>query len=127
MHILHILTSSLQYLHVISIQVVCLLTLYIICLIFACTVPTSPPRTVLAFALCSTEIQVIWTQVPEMERNGIITQYEVLYEPLVLSDCLTTLTVNTTDLTITLTGLKEYVVYSISVRAYNSDGTWTIQ
>ncbi len=77
----------------------------------------------IASVLSSTEIQVNWTEIPEMEQNGIITEYEVMYEPqMTFNDMLTTTTVNTTNMFITLTGLQEYVVYNISVRAYTRVG-----
>ena len=63
-----------------------------------------------------------WTEVPEIDRNGIITMYEVMYEPLMTFGVLTSATVTTTNLTIVLGGLEEYVEYNISVRAYTSVG-----
>ena len=90
---------------------------------YYCTVPASPPRNVNATVLSSTEIQVNWTEVLEIDQNGIITEYEVMYEPLMtFSGQITTLTVNTTNLYITLMDLEEYVEYNISVRAYTSVG-----
>ncbi len=77
----------------------------------------------IASVLSSTEIQVNWTEIPEMEQNGIIDKYEVMYEPqMTFNDVLTTTTVNTTNMFVTLTGLQEYVVYNISVRAYTRVG-----
>ena len=76
-----------------------------------------------AAVLSSTEIQVNWTEVLEIDQNGIIAKYEVMYEPLMnFSGQITTLTVNTTNLSITLMDLEEYVEYSISVRAYTRVG-----
>ena len=64
-----------------------------------------------------------WTEVPEIDQNGIITEYEVMYEPLMtFGGLITTLTVNTTNLSITLMDLQEYLEYNISVRAYTSVG-----
>ena len=63
-----------------------------------------------------------WTEVTEIDRNGIITMYEVMYEPLMTFGVLTLATVNTTNLTIIVRGLEEYVEYNISVRAYTSVG-----
>ena len=83
------------------------------------SVPDSPPENVQADALSSTEIRVSWTEVSEIDRNGIITTYEVMYEPL---GVLTPSTVNTTNLTIIVDGLGKYVEYNISVRAYTSVG-----
>ena len=49
--------------------------------------------------------------------------YEVMYEQLMTFGVLTPATVNTTNLTIIVGGLEEYVEYNISVRAYTSVGT----
>ena len=77
----------------------------------------------IASVLSSTEIQVNWTEIPEIEQNGIIIEYEVMYEPqMTFNDMLTTTAVNTTNMFVTLTGLQEYVVYNISVRAYTNVG-----
>ena len=73
--------------------------------------------------MSSTEIQVNWNEVLEIDHNGIITEYEVMYEPLMtFGGLITTLTVNTTNLSITLMDLEEYVEYNISVRAYTRVG-----
>ena len=82
--------------------------------------PASPPENVQTDVISSTEIRVSWTEVPEIDRNGIITMYEVMYmyEPLMTFSA----TVNTTNLTIIVGGLEEDVEYSISVRAYTSAG-----
>ena len=52
--------------------------------------------------------------------NGTLTHYEVMYEPL--SDCLPTLTVNTTNISVTQTDLEKLIEYSVSVRAHTIDG-----
>ena len=72
--------------------------------------------------LSSTEIQVNWTEVPMMHRNGIITTYEVMYEPLMTFDVLTAARVNITNVSSVLTGLEENLEYNVSVRAYTSVG-----
>ena len=72
-----------------------------------------------ATVLSFTEIQMSWNEVPEIDQNGIITQYEVMYGLLM---ALSTTTVSTTNLSITLTGLEEFLVYNISVRAYTNEG-----
>ncbi len=74
-----------------------------------------------ATALSPTEIQVNWTDVPEIDQNGIITEYEVMYEPLMsFGGTLSTTVVNTTNMYITLSDLEENGGYNISVRAYTS-------
>ena len=68
-------------------------------------------------------ILVSWTDVPDTDQNGVITMYEVMYEPLMtFGGVLNITTVNTTNLSITVSELEEYVEYNISVRAYTNDG-----
>ena len=89
---------------------------------FCGSAPTGPPENVSIEVNSSTVIRVSWEEVAEIDRRGIITEYEVMYEPLMTFGELTTLTVNTTNLSITLMNLEEYVEYNISVRAYTSVG-----
>ena len=70
----------------------------------------------------STEIMVAWEAVLAIDENGIIINYEVRFEPLEFTETLTTSSVDTTNLTVLLSGLQEYVEYNISVRAYTSVG-----
>ena len=73
--------------------------------------------------LSSTSIMVSWDEVPPIDRNGIVTDYEVLYEPLeTFEGAIMSMKVNTTNLSIIVTGLQEFVMYNISVRAYTSEG-----
>ena len=87
------------------------------------TEPATPPQNVSATAISSTKITVIWREVPAIDQNGIITNYEVQFEPLQFTETLMTSTVNTTDLSIVIDSLEEYIEYSISVRAYTSVGS----
>ena len=87
------------------------------------TVPASPPQNVTAMVESSTIIRVTWEEVPTIDRNGVITEYEVQYEPLeTFGGQIATSTVNTSMLSINLTELQEFVDYNISVRAYTSAG-----
>ena len=87
------------------------------------TVPASPPQNVTAMVESSTTIRVLWEEVPAIDRNGEITEYEVQYEPLeTFGDQIATSTVNTSMLSILLTDLQEFVDYNISVGAYTSAG-----
>ena len=65
-----------------------------------------------------------WDLVPTIDQNGVITQYEVEYNQTTFSEIsmYNTTIVNSTTLLVDLTGLEEYVVYSIRVRAYTSVG-----
>ena len=60
-----------------------------------------------------------------MDQNGVITMYEVLYQPQetfngAIGDL--TVTVPTPAMSVVLMNLQEYVNYTISVRAYTSVG-----
>ena len=75
--------------------------------------------------ISSTEIAVSWEEVPAISQNGLITMYEIQYEPLeTFDDQLAIETVITSGpvLMLNLIGLEEYVEYNISVRAYTSTG-----
>ena len=68
---------------------------------------------------------VTWDMVPLIDQNGVITMYEVLYQPLETFGG--TIAFNTTRVaaileSVLLTGLQEYVNYNISVQAYTSVG-----
>ena len=78
-----------------------------------------------ALANSSTTIVVTWDIVPPIDQNGVITMYEVLYEPLeTFGGAIQTQTRNVsgTEMSVVLTNLEEFVNYSISVRAYTSVG-----
>ena len=84
--------------------------------------PATPPQNVQTMAPSSTEIMVIWEEVPAIDENGIIINYEVRFEPLEFTETLSTSSVNTSDLTVVFGSLQEYIQYNISVRAYTSVG-----
>ena len=87
--------------------------------------PASPPNDVNVLGISSTEIQVTWGIVPPIDQNGIITMYEVLYEPLeTFGGAIRplTVTVSGAEMSVVLTNLQEFVSYTVSVRAYTSVG-----
>ena len=85
--------------------------------------PSSFPQDVTAATVSSTEILVSWDEVPAIDQNGIIILYEVQYEPLMIFDGEPmTMAMNTSNTSIVLGGLQEYVEYNITVRAYTSVG-----
>ena len=65
---------------------------------------------------------VTWDEVPGLDQNGIIIDYEVQIEPLDFPADIFVDPLNTTSLSILVTGLEEYVNYNVSVRAYTSVG-----
>ena len=87
------------------------------------TAPNDSPQNVSATSFSSTTIDVSWEEVPPADRNGLIITYEVLFEPLETFGRLTiSETRNTTNLSIVLDNLHPFVEYSVSVRAYTSEG-----
>ena len=98
---------------------------FILCvklIFFVLTEPATPPQNVRVSSVSSTEIMVNWEEVPAIDENGIIINYEVQFEPLEFTETLTTSSVNTTSLTVVINGLQEYVEYNISVRAFTIIG-----
>ena len=92
---------------------------------FLLIVPASPPTNAGTTAISSTEISVTWDIVNPIDQNGIITMYEVLYQPQetfggAIGPLVETVTAPTQS--IILTQLQEYVVYDISIRAFTSAG-----
>ena len=60
-----------------------------------------------------------------MDQNGIITMYEVMYQPLeTFNGKISTQTMNVsgTEMSVFLIKLQEFVNYTISVRAYTCVG-----
>ena len=74
----------------------------------------------------STDIMVTWDVVP-IDQNGVITVYEVQYEPLeIFGGQIQTQTINVIapNMSVALRNLEEHVSYNISVRAYTCAGEW---
>ena len=85
--------------------------------------PASPPDNVSAVVLSSTSILVSWDVVPPVDQNGIIITYEVLIEPMETFDGnISEQRINSTERSVNITSLQEFVNYSISVRAYTVVG-----
>ena len=72
--------------------------------------------------MSSTEIVVTWDEIPGLDQNGVIIDYEVQIEQLDFPADIFVDPLNTTSLSINVTDLEEYVNYNISVRAYTSVG-----
>ena len=66
-----------------------------------------------------------WREVPAIDRNGIITQYDVMYEPLETFGKQLTTNINIINASLfefILEDLEEYVLHNITVRAYTVIG-----
>ena len=86
--------------------------------------PNAPPDNMQVLTLSSTAILVTWDPVPDISRNGIITQYEVEVNQSTFDEIPSTrlTTTNGSVLMVELGRLEEYVEYTIRVRAYISEG-----
>ena len=99
------------------------LCIYCLLIVILVTAPASPPTNVDVVGISSSEVLVTWDVVPPIDQNGIITMYEVLYQPLeTFGGAIGPLTRNVsgTEMSVILTDLQEFVNYNISVRAYTS-------
>ena len=68
----------------------------------------------------------MWDIVSPIDQNGIITMYEVLYQPLETFNGTTepaVVNIMTPNTSVILTDLEEYVLYNISVRAFTEAGS----
>ncbi len=83
--------------------------------------PAAAPENVTGHNTSSTSILVTWDDVPAADQNGIILTYTITYVSLT-ENHRGNVTVNFTDYQTNLTGLREYVNYSITVFASTVKG-----
>ena len=86
-------------------------------------VPSSYPVDIMVEPLSPTQVILQWNPVPPIDRNGIITHYEVLFN----QSSLTTLpmsgsNINVTEPSATVGPLQPFLNYTSYVRAYTSVG-----
>ena len=83
--------------------------------------PSAAPLNVRGHNTSSTSIFVTWDDVPAADKNGIITSYNITYHSLTENHSSST-TVSHPDREVTLTDLREFVNYSITVFASTVKG-----
>lgn len=89
------------------------------CVFFLNKAPASPPSNVVANELSSLTIVITWDIVPPIDQNGLITKYQVFYEPMHEEAELEAVTVTAQTASFRL---QEAMNYSIAVQAYTSVG-----
>ena len=89
---------------------------------FTTLVPSSPPSTVVAISTSPSNVQVAWDEVPELDRNGIITMYEIQYWMMGDQDNSNNITVGPALFNLVLNGLEDFQIYVVRVRAYTMVG-----
>lgn len=86
--------------------------------------PDGTPEGVRIGGVTSTSIDVSWNKIPNIQQNGIISEYEVTYFPSEDSDgVLDMISINTSDTHLKVTGLQEFITYVILVRGYTNVGS----
>lgn len=91
---------------------------------FVFIVPSASPTDLRVSDVTSTSIELMWGEVPLSSRNGIIISYEIQYNQTKFDEVpsVETVRVMPAALTTVLTGLQEYVNYSINISASTSVG-----
>lgn len=82
---------------------------------FPSSEPDSPPANLIVEHTSPSTATLVWS--PPQKANGVIQKYEVLYENESFS-----VLVNTSSNRITLTNLKPFSYYNVSVRVYTRYG-----
>jgi hypothetical protein len=88
--------------------------------------PSGHPQDVEVTVNSPTSFKVSWAEVPEAERNGNITHYEIVYTPINSPILEQQPQISITDgpvLDSVLGGLEEFTSYSVSVRAVTIVGS----
>ena len=83
------------------------------------TVPSAPPVIDKADAEDAHTIRVTWNEIVKKDQNGIILVYTVAYK---MEGQPTQLSLNTTETSTVIEGLKPYTSYCIRVRGYTKIG-----
>ena len=83
------------------------------------TVPSAPPVIDKADAEDAHSIRVTWNEIVKKDQNGFILVYTVAYK---MEGQPTQLSLNTTETSTVIQGLKPYTSYCIRVRGYTKIG-----
>ena len=89
--------------------------------VFVVVVPNAPPANVIGKNVISTSIFVQWDEVPTLNQNGIIVNYTVTPTELPNVSPIPQVVIAPKRNT-TLTGLKKFTTYSITVFASTAEG-----
>ena len=87
---------------------------------FCSTAPTGVPRSV-TYTVTSTTVNLNWLQIDCIERNGVITNYTVVFQEQ--GGAVIPGEVNVMDRTFTASGLTPHTNYVFRVAGVNSNGT----
>ena len=79
--------------------------------------PSAAPESVSAYNLSSTSIVVTWSRVPDDSLNGILQSYRVMLREALQSSRPKTIMVADASLSVIISSLKKFTVYSVWVAA----------
>ena len=91
-----------------------------LCCFFVFTAPTGAPHNV-TFTVTSTSVNINWLEIDCIERNGVITNYTVVFQEQ--GGAVIPGEVNVMDRTFTASGLTPHTNYIFRVAGVNSNGT----
>lgn len=74
----------------------------------------------------STALQVSWNQVPDAYKNGIIRGYKVHYTEMKENGLSVAKNLSFEERSLSVTGLKKYTLYNVTLLAYTSKGDGVI-
>ena len=73
--------------------------------------------------LSPTQVMLQWNPVPPIDRNGIITHYEVLFNQSSITTLrMSKININDSELSATVGHLQPFINYTLYVRGYTSVG-----
>ena len=94
--------------------------MYVLNIYITSIAPTGAPH-VLSHTVTSTSVNINWLEIDCIERNGVITNYTVVFQEqggaVILGE------VNVMDRTFTASGLTPHTNYIFRVAGVNSNGT----
>ena len=93
--------------------------MYVLCIIYLLSAPTGVPRN-LTYAITSRYTIFNWRQIECIERNGVITNYTVVFQEQ--GGAVIPGEVNVMDRTFTASGLTPHTNYIFRVAGVNSNG-----
>ena len=94
---------------------------FVLTYLFLFPAPAAAPQNPSSTTLNDTAILVQWEEVPDINRNGIITSYEVRIDPAQFQNVRYE-TVTGSELVLVVDGLEEFVKYNFTIRAYTIAG-----
>ena len=85
-------------------------------------VPSGYPRDLVVNTDSPNTVILGWGSVPEIDQNGVITEYEVVYSQDTVDHLPQSGSVTSTEMSATVGPLQPFIPYNLTVRAHTSVG-----